>query len=74
MKKKEKVKKEKKYYSVGNAHVKCTFNNCIITITDTHGAVIASCSSGENKFKGAKKSTPYAAQMNAEVALSLIHI
>ncbi|AZL15887.1 30S ribosomal protein S11 [Rickettsiales endosymbiont of Stachyamoeba lipophora] len=64
----KKVKKEKKYVAVGNAYVTTSFNNTKITITDTNGNVIAWCSSGINKFKGAKKSTPFAAQTNAEIA------
>ena len=64
----KKVKKEKKNISAGNVYVTTSYNNINITITDTDGNVIAWCSSGVNKLKGAKKSTPYAAQLNAEIA------
>ena len=59
-------RKEKKNVAVGQAHIKSTFNNTIITITDPTGAVIAWASSGHVGFKGSRKSTPYAAQMAAE--------
>lgn len=49
-------------------HIKSTFNNTIITITDLKGATISWCSSGASGFKGAKKSTPFAAQTAAEKA------
>lgn len=52
----------------GQVHIKSTFNNTIVTITDPTGAVIASCSSGQMGFKGSRKSTPYAAQLAAEQA------
>jgi len=52
----------------GQAHIKSTFNNTIVTITDPTGAVISSCSSGQVGFKGSRKSTPYAAQLAAETA------
>ena len=52
----------------GVAHVQATFNNTIITITDTDGAVIAWASSGKVGFKGSRKSTPFAAQLAAESA------
>jgi small subunit ribosomal protein S11 len=53
---------------VGQAHIKSTFNNTIVTITDPTGAVLAWSSSGVVGFKGSRKSTPYAAQMSAESA------
>ena len=59
-------RKEKKNVAVGHAHIKSTFSNTIITITDPTGAVIAWSSSGQVGFKGSRKSTPYAAQMAAE--------
>jgi small subunit ribosomal protein S11 len=59
-------RKEKKNIAVGQAHIKSTFNNTIITITDPTGAVIAWASAGEVGFKGSRKSTPYAAQTAAE--------
>ena len=61
-------RKDKKNITVGQAHIKSTFNNTIVSITDTTGAVISWASSGEVGFKGSRKSTPYAAQMAAEDA------
>lgn len=61
-------RKVKKNIAVGQAHIKSTFNNTIITITDPSGAVIAWASSGEVGFKGSRKSTPFAAQTAAESA------
>src|ERR1700743_1549215 len=61
-------KKEKKNVVVGVAHVAATFNNTIITITDTSGNAISWSSAGMMGFKGSRKSTPYAAQMAAEDA------
>ena len=61
-------RKDKKNITVGQAHIKSTFNNTIVSITDTTGAVIAWASSGEVGFKGSRKSTPYAAQLAAEQA------
>ncbi|HEX6054603.1 MAG TPA: 30S ribosomal protein S11 [Intrasporangium sp.] len=59
-------RKEKKNVAHGHAHIKSTFNNTIISITDPAGAVIAWASAGQVGFKGSRKSTPYAAQMAAE--------
>src|SRR6187455_3471866 len=61
-------KKEKKNIAVGQAHIKSTFNNTIVSITDTTGAVISWASSGGVGFKGSRKSTPFAAGMAAEKA------
>jgi small subunit ribosomal protein S11 len=61
-------KKEKKNIAFGQAHIKSTFNNTIVSITDPAGAVIAWSSSGQIGFKGSKKSTPFAAQLAAEDA------
>ena len=61
-------KKEKKNVAAGQAHIKSTFNNTIVSITDPTGAVISWASSGQVGFKGSRKSTPYAAQMAAEAA------
>ncbi|MGF1647927.1 MAG: 30S ribosomal protein S11 [Kineosporiaceae bacterium] len=61
-------RKERKNVSVGVAHIKSTFNNTIVSITDPSGAVIAWASSGQVGFKGSRKSTPYAAQQAAEAA------
>ncbi|MBK0331206.1 30S ribosomal protein S11 [Brachybacterium halotolerans subsp. kimchii] len=52
----------------GQAHIKSTFNNTIVSITDPTGAVISWASAGQVGFKGSRKSTPYAAQMAAEAA------
>ena len=61
-------RKEKKNVSHGQAHIKSTFNNTIVSITDPSGAVIAWASSGQVGFKGSRKSTPFAAQLAAEAA------
>ena len=61
-------RKEKKNIAVGQAHIKSTFNNTIISITDPTGAVIAWASAGQVGFKGSRKSTPFAAQTAAEAA------
>jgi small subunit ribosomal protein S11 len=61
-------RKERKNISAGVAHVKSSFNNTMITITDAQGNTIAWSSSGHMGFKGSRKSTPYAAQMAAEDA------
>ncbi|MCE5314794.1 MAG: 30S ribosomal protein S11 [Armatimonadota bacterium] len=60
--------KEKKNIVQGVAHIKSTFNNTIVSITDVNGAVVAWCSAGQVGFKGTKKSTPFAAQLAAEAA------
>ncbi|MCK6474467.1 MAG: 30S ribosomal protein S11 [Planctomycetes bacterium] len=59
-------KRIKRNVARGIAHVQATFNNTIVTITDVNGDVLCWDSSGTAKFKGAKKSTPYAAQRTAE--------
>jgi small subunit ribosomal protein S11 len=56
-------RKEKKNVPTGQAHIRSTFNNTIITITDPTGAVISWSSSGDVGFKGSRKSTPFAAQL-----------
>ena len=61
-------RKEKKNIAHGHAHIKSTFNNTIVSITDPGGAVIAWASAGQVGFKGSRKSTPFAAQMAAEAA------
>ena len=58
----------KKNVAQGNAYIKSTFNNTIVSITDPSGAVIASASSGQVGYKGSRKSTPFAAQLAAEAA------
>src|SRR3546814_16538668 len=61
-------RKEKKNIALGQAHIKSTFNNTIVSITDPAGAVISWASSGGVGFKGSRKSTPYAAGMADESA------
>jgi small subunit ribosomal protein S11 len=61
-------KREKKNVPVGHAHVQSTFNNTIVTITDTTGNVVSWGSAGLVGFKGSRKSTPYAAAQTAELA------
>lgn len=61
-------KKEKKTVVHAEAHIKSTFNNTIITITDRNGDTLAWSSSGTVGFKGSRKSTPFAAQLAAESA------
>ena len=59
-------RKEKKNIAHGQAHIKSTFNNTIVSITDPQGNVISWASAGHVGFKGSRKSTPFAAQMAAE--------
>lgn len=61
-------RKERKNVAHGHAHIKSTFNNTIVSITDPTGAVIAWASSGQVGYKGSRKSTPFAAQLAAEAA------
>ena len=61
-------RKDKKNVPHGHAHIKSTFNNTIVSITDPSGAVIAWASSGQVGFKGSRKSTPFAAQVTADNA------
>jgi small subunit ribosomal protein S11 len=61
-------KRERKNVPVGHAHIQSTFNNTIVTITDTTGNVISWGSAGLVGFKGSRKSTPYAAAQTAELA------
>lgn len=61
-------RKDKKNVIQGQAHIKSTFNNTIVSITDASGAVVSWASSGGVGFKGSRKSTPFAAQMAAESA------
>jgi small subunit ribosomal protein S11 len=59
-------RRERKNVVVGHAHIQSTFNNTIVAITDTTGAVVAWGSAGAQGFKGSRKSTPFAAQVTAE--------
>lgn len=61
-------RRDRKNVESGVAHIKSTFNNTIVTITDKHGNTIAWASAGNVGFKGSRKSTPFAAQMAAEAA------
>ncbi len=61
-------RREKKNIERGAAHIQSTFNNTIVTITDTTGAAISWASAGELGFRGSRKSTPFAAQSAAETA------
>jgi small subunit ribosomal protein S11 len=66
--KRSSVKRQKKNIPSGVVHIQSTFNNTIVTITDTGGNAISWASSGSSGFKGAKKGTPFAAQTAAEAA------
>ncbi len=59
-------RKERKHVDKGIAHIRSTFNNTIVTITDTQGNALAWATSGGMGFKGSRKSTPFAAQTAAE--------
>jgi small subunit ribosomal protein S11 len=63
-------KREKKNIARGIVHIQATFNNTIITVTDVRGNAISWASAGSLNFRGAKKSTPFAAQSTAELAIS----
>jgi len=65
------LKSKKKKIQVdtnGIAHIKATFNNVVVTLTDIYGNTISWSSAGKNGFKGSRKNTPFAAQVSAEVA------
>jgi small subunit ribosomal protein S11 len=61
-------RKAKKNVTYGQAHIKTSFNNTIVTLTDMEGNVIAWESAGSAGFKGSRKSTPFAAQVTADAA------
>lgn len=61
-------RKEKKHIECGAAHIRSTFNNTIVTLTDTNGNALSWASAGGLGFRGSRKSTPFAAQMAAEQA------
>jgi len=63
---KSKKRKPRRNVSRGVAHIQATFNNTIITITDTNGDTLTTASAGTVGFKGSRKSTPFAAQRAAE--------
>lgn len=64
-----KSKKTKKVVQIGQAHILASFNNTIVSITDEDGNVLTWSSGGSAGFKGARESTPYAAQMTSEQAV-----
>ena len=61
-------RKTRRNVTVGVAHIKATFNNTTVTITDTKGDTLCWASSGTSGFKGSRKSTPFAGQMAAQQA------
>ena len=61
-------RRERKNIERGAAHIRASFNNTMVTLTDTQGNVLSWASSGGLGFRGSRKSTPYAAQMAAETA------
>jgi small subunit ribosomal protein S11 len=63
-----KGKKKTQVDASGIAHIKATFNNVIVTLTDVYGNTISWSSAGKNGFKGSRKNTPFAAQVSAEGA------
>jgi len=63
-----KKRRERKNIEKGCAHIRSTFNNTIVTLTDLNGNALSWASAGEMGFKGSRKSTPYAAQTAAETA------
>jgi len=65
---KTKRRKARRNVTVGTAHIRATFNNTTVTITDTKGDTLCWASSGTSGFKGSRKSTPFAGQMAAQQA------
>ncbi|MDR2649005.1 MAG: 30S ribosomal protein S11 [Clostridiales bacterium] len=63
-------RREKKYVDRGQVHIQSSFNNTIVTITDSAGNALSWASAGQLGFRGSRKSTPYAAQMAADTAAS----
>lgn len=63
-----KAKKKNKTITLGVVHIRASFNNTIVTFTDVQGNAISSASAGANGFQGAKKATPYAAQVTIDKA------
>ena len=61
-------RRERKNIEKGSAHIRSSFNNTIVTITDTNGNALSWASAGEMGFRGSRKSTPYAAQTAAKTA------
>lgn len=67
---KSKKKAKRRLVQDGKVYIQATYNNTIVTVTDNKGEVLAWSSAGSNGFKGAKKATPYAAQVSAENAVN----
>lgn len=63
-----KTKKKVHIDAIGVAHIKASFNNIIVTLTDVYGNAISWSSAGKNGFRGSRKNTPFAAQVSAENA------
>ncbi len=63
------ARKVKRVLSSGQVHILATFNNTIVTVTDTQGNAVTSASAGQSGFKGSRKSTPFAARVAAEQAM-----
>ena len=68
-----KIKKKVHVDAVGIAHIKASFNNVLVTITDVYGNTISWSSAGKNGFKGSRKNTPFAAQTTSEAAAKEAH-
>jgi small subunit ribosomal protein S11 len=68
-----KTKKKVHIDAIGIAHIKASFNNIIVTITDIYGNTISWSSAGKNGFKGSRKNTPFASQVTAESAAKEAH-
>ncbi len=62
-------RRDRRRVDIGQAHIQSTFNNTIVTITDTAGNALSWASAGQLGFRGSRKSTPYAAQMAADAAV-----
>jgi len=69
----KKTKKKVHVDAVGIAHIKASFNNVLVTITDVYGNTISWSSAGKNGFKGSRKNTPFAAQVTSEAAAKEAH-
>ena len=69
----KKTRKKVHVDAVGVAHIKASFNNVIVTITDIYGNTISWSSAGKNGFKGSRKNTPFASQVTAEAAAKEAH-
>jgi small subunit ribosomal protein S11 len=63
------TRKTKRVLSSGQVHILATFNNTIVTVTDTQGNAVTAATAGQSGFKGSRKSTPFAARVAAEAAM-----